>query len=775
MGILAVALCLCGSVVNGALTTNAPGRAPLTGPGGTATQFPIVVDTNGAVVSPSQFRGAYLTTQLTNGPAASNIVAAITKITNSILSVKDGANNTWYPINSNGYARLQFTGKLSNSRWRLPPRGFNSWPYMASHALMTESNVIYNIDRLVTNGFVNLGYRYFELEDYWGAPTRGGSGQLLANTNFTGQSLATVSAYLRSKGMYLWLYNELAGEVGNGLSSAGAMQVTDYAHMEQDAATLASWGCIGGKIDGGTEYRFRRWVQAWNNLGIAPFWTIAMYPPAANYGDPGTGNFPQSWVRETVSAVRPTGVGSIPGDLGSRAQLYQWIDEIAASWDKFGPSFYPELEILNIYDQEEDVETQSAMTWMFSGLAWFSGDPLYHGGKYYTNRTALYDIHWDPLAQCARVAQSNQTSLVFRKDLLQQDGPVKAFALQNRGGAPTNITCYFTNLEMPYVIGGVGSVCEITDVFGHRTAAFSSTYIDGTGATNLGVFTNSFTANVPYNQTLLYKITAYPTNIIYPTVWDTDALAFFNRASITDSTISNAVNTFVTTAKTATTAWPSGFWASFPCIYPFVGGNATAHSKNLKANAFNITWAGTLTHNSNGVTGDGSTGWGDTTFNLSTGGTYTLNSGSMLAYVGTTAPTDGGRFIGGETASPDRRANVYRSGTDLDMNGPNSATTGFSVNLSTDFRGPMGAVRSGASTVWVLHGSSLSGPATDAAAGLPNVTAGLLVRNVDGTPLNFSNANLRFAMIGAGMSAAQWTEIAAALETFETTLSRNAP
>lgn len=47
-------------------------------------------------------------------------------------------------------------------------------------------------------------------------------------------------------------------------------------------------------------------------------------------------------------------------------------------------------------------------------------------------------------------------------------------------------------------------------------------------------------------------------------------------------------------------------------FYPFVGGSASAHSFNLANSLYTITWGGTVTHNANGITGDGATGYGDT-------------------------------------------------------------------------------------------------------------------------------------------------------------------
>ena len=89
---------------------------------------------------------------------------------------------------------------------------------------------------------------------------------------------------------------------------------------------------------------------------------------------------------------------------------------------------------------------------------------------------------------------------------------------------------------------------------------------------------------------------------------DTDAAAFITAASISDATQQSAIYYLVWALK------QTSLWTKMTACYPFVGGNATAHSKDLKA-SYNITWSGTITHNSNGITGNGSTGYGDTGLN----------------------------------------------------------------------------------------------------------------------------------------------------------------
>jgi hypothetical protein len=89
-----------------------------------------------------------------------------------------------------------------------------------------------------------------------------------------------------------------------------------------------------------------------------------------------------------------------------------------------------------------------------------------------------------------------------------------------------------------------------------------------------------------------------------PLCSDADVQAFLTATGITDATIINALCTIVSNAKT------NGWWTVCNAIYPFVGGTATTHKFNLKNPAdtnaaFRLLFTGGVTHNANGVTGNG--------------------------------------------------------------------------------------------------------------------------------------------------------------------------
>jgi hypothetical protein len=75
--------------------------------------------------------------------------------------------------------------------------------------------------------------------------------------------------------------------------------------------------------------------------------------------------------------------------------------------------------------------------------------------------------------------------------------------------------------------------------------------------------------------------------------------SFITLANITDPAIVSALNDFVTGLIN------DGLWNKIDVMYPFIGGNATAHSINLKdPGTYTITtFTGSVVHSNNGITG----------------------------------------------------------------------------------------------------------------------------------------------------------------------------
>lgn len=121
-----------------------------------------------------------------------------------------------------------------------------------------------------------------------------------------------------------------------------------------------------------------------------------------------------------------------------------------------------------------------------------------------------------------------------------------------------------------------------------------------------------------------------------PFYFDDNAYAFLQAAQITDQTTVFAINNLVIDLKDA------GLWTKLQAIYPFVGGTALTHKWNLKdVNNYNLTFYGTITHNSNGIAGNGTDGYYDTgltTANIS------QDSNAYMIYIRTNVQEDKSDF-----------------------------------------------------------------------------------------------------------------------------------
>jgi hypothetical protein len=250
-------------------------------------------------------------------------------------------------------------------------------------------------------------------------------------------------------------------------------------------------------------------------------------------------------------------------------------------------------------------------------------------------------------------------------------------------------------------------------------------------------------------------------------VADSDAASFFTRSGVSNTTDKAAVNYLASRFKTFS------LWTKMDAIYPMVGGGSTNDNRNLKANSFNITWNGTVTHNANGVTGNGSSGYGDTGFSPgSSGGVYTLNSCHFSWYSGSSAPTVGGTVMGVATTGLDR---FYIQVGSFDWNGTGPHhTTGstLDVNNLSEFRGFVMATRT-SSTASAIFCPLNSATSTQPSINIPTDNVSVLARSFGGHD-QFSDINLRFASIGSGLSAADYANMKMIVDTFEGILGRKA-
>lgn len=101
---------------------------------------------------------------------------------------------------------------------------------------------------------------------------------------------------------------------------------------------------------------------------------------------------------------------------------------------------------------------------------------------------------------------------------------------------------------------------------------------------------------------------------------------FLVAAAITDNVISNAINYLVGELL------KNNLWNKCYAVYPIVGGTASTHKFNLinpqdTDAAYRLNFVGGITHSSNGIQGDGTTGYANTFFNPTSAGVSINNFG----------------------------------------------------------------------------------------------------------------------------------------------------
>jgi hypothetical protein len=240
--------------------------------------------------------------------------------------------------------------------------------------------------------------------------------------------------------------------------------------------------------------------------------------------------------------------------------------------------------------------------------------------------------------------------------------------------------------------------------------------------------------------------------------YDTDAQAFFTATGISDTTIKDAVDALVVGLKA------DSVWTKFAAIYPLVGGTSSTHLVNLKnPGTHNITWNGSVTHNSNGITSDGSTGYGNTNWNISTHGAN--NDEHMSVYLRTDAD-DATRVYGASSGG---------SGTLMRKNGGNYATkcqeTTERTNAVSNSLGYFSVNRT-ASTGYRGRQNTTNFNITSTSEARVNLNVYLSCLNSGGTAVNFTTRNIAWFAIGTGLTQTEDGNVQSRVETFQDALSR---
>lgn len=251
---------------------------------------------------------------------------------------------------------------------------------------------------------------------------------------------------------------------------------------------------------------------------------------------------------------------------------------------------------------------------------------------------------------------------------------------------------------------------------------------------------------------------------------DVDAQAFITAASITDSTQKSAINQLVLDLKSA------NIWTKMKAIYPFVGGTASQHRFNLKipttnASDFYLTFYGGGTHSNNGYKPNGVDAYANTFFTPSL--SLSANSAHLSYYSRDSATSSANNYVIGADNASAFSAIVLRD---------NSKYFGFS-NVSTAFEGANYNASLSTNGFFIgtqdVNNIKLLRNNVNIAQNTNTDTRGLQIAqiyigcsNSYSSPQAHTTAECAFASIGDYLTDSDATAFYNAVQTFNTTLSR---
>ena len=240
-------------------------------------------------------------------------------------------------------------------------------------------------------------------------------------------------------------------------------------------------------------------------------------------------------------------------------------------------------------------------------------------------------------------------------------------------------------------------------------------------------------------------------------LFDADALAFFDRVTTAGGSLSNtektAVNQLVLDMKSYS------IWSKMKAIYPMVGASSAACSQNLKSSSFTGTFSSGWTFASTGVTGNGTSAYMDT--NCNANGFSSLH----YSYYSRTTNTNG-REMGVETAQGwdliiSLGGTIYGRFGISSISTSNSDSKGFYLNTE-------------APTLQHKLFKNSSTLGTQSFYGnYPNANVFVGAINSYGTANYFSSKQCAFASIGDGLTDTQAADFYTCVNTFQVSLSRN--
>ena len=233
----------------------------------------------------------------------------------------------------------------------------------------------------------------------------------------------------------------------------------------------------------------------------------------------------------------------------------------------------------------------------------------------------------------------------------------------------------------------------------------------------------------------------------------------------TDLTILGALNTLETDLTTY------GLTSKMKALYPFVGGTAGKHKYNFMNTAqYELTFFGGLTHSSNGVLPNGTNGYAKTGL-VPSAAIFTNNQNIHQSYYSRTNNTTGGYDMGAGASGSNNDFHLickYSNGNQYSL----YTTTALAVNA--DSRGHHIALSATSGVKTIKNGTvtNTAGTSTTNLGLYTTQDVAIFAENRNGTVYEFGSKQSALASIGLALSDTEAANFYTAVQTFQTTLSR---
>ena len=247
-------------------------------------------------------------------------------------------------------------------------------------------------------------------------------------------------------------------------------------------------------------------------------------------------------------------------------------------------------------------------------------------------------------------------------------------------------------------------------------------------------------------------------------ILDADAYAFLTAAAITNTTITNAINTLCIDLKS------NNLWTKFKAIYPIVGGTATTHKYNLKDPqdtdaAFRIVFNGGWTHSSTGAAPNGINATGDTKFNPVTT-SLNVNSNHHSVYLRTNSTPNA--FVDIGQSNPNWLSAVYWNNSATFIYNP---TNTYSITVFPAGSNNLSINTRRSSTDFAFFNNNTKLGTNTTLNTLSFVSGNVFLASAGGSSF-LSTRQIAFASIGSGFNDTEAGLLYTLVQAFQTTLSR---